>query len=323
MTRVSVIIPVFNTAETAIKLVVSMLKGTYKNLEFILVNDGSTDDSLPLLKEFVRQFNISKRTSKSPVSIKLLNEANLGPSAARNYGLEKATGDYIAFIDSDDSVSKSYIKKMLAGLIRYDKLSSKELKPSLTCCGYHYNRTDKKGKSFDLYTNPVDERFPDETLRAYILRLLNTDGRLYACHNKLYRADIIRKYDLHFDEKMNFAEDTKFVLEYLAAASREHFTRIAFINEPLYIYNYGTKHSIVKNTSLSWGNWEKSFKFLKKWCGKNPTEKEQKLLRKIYHRWILSHALAVARSKQSFGHKCNHVSPFLLIPAEIVVKFRH
>ena len=99
MTRVSVIIPVFNTAETAIKLVVSMLKGTYKNLEFILVNDGSTDDSLPLLKEFVRQFNISKRTSKSPVSIKLLNEANLGPSAARNYGLEKATGDYIAFID--------------------------------------------------------------------------------------------------------------------------------------------------------------------------------------------------------------------------------
>ena len=149
-----------------------------------------------------------------------------------------------------------------------------------------------------------------------------TDGRLYAVSNKLFRADIIKYFNIRFDESMSFAEDTKFTLEYLSAANRVHFSRIEFILEPLYHYNFGTPTSIVGDSSLSWGNWLKSYKDVEKFAGKKRSKRTEKYLNKIYIRWKISHALAVARSKQSFGHKVQHIGLFKLIIAEIIIKFR-
>ena len=312
--------PVHNTGEEAAKLILSILKGNYKALEIIVVDDGSTDDSAVILKEFTRQYNLKYNKEKSP-TLKFFEKENGGVSSARNLGIKKATGKFIAFLDSDDSVDKNFYKKMVEALKKYDSLKSRDLKVALTVSGVHYKRLNTKHEK-NIYCKEIRGRQPDETFKEFILRIMYTDGRLYAVTNKLFRADIIKHFNLEFDESMSFAEDTKFTLEYLSYANRVHYSRVEFILEPLYDYNFGTSTSIVGDSSLSWGNWQKSYNNIETFAGKKTTKNTKKYLRRIFLRWKISHALAVARSKQSFGHKLQHINILKLIPAEIIVKFR-
>ena len=318
--KVSVIMPVYNTGKEAAKLILSIVKGNYKNLEIIIVDDGSNDDSYEYLSEFVRQYKLKFRGKKVPI-LKLLEKENGGASTARNFGLKYATGKYIAFTDSDDAVDKDFYKKMVEAIRKYEDLKSRDLRVALAVSGVRYKRLNTKHEK-DIYCNEVKGRMPDESFKEYVLRMMYTDGRLYAVSNKLFRADIIKHFNLSFDETMSFAEDTKFTLEYLTAAERVHFTRIEYVLEPLYHYNFGTPTSVVGDSSLSWGNWLKSYKDVETFAGRKKSKKTKKYLKRIFYRWKVSHALAVARSNQSFGHKVQHVNFFKLIPAEIIVKFR-
>lgn len=318
--KVSVIMPVYNTGKEAVKLILSIAKGNYKNLEIVVVDDGSTDDSYVFLKEFVRQYKLKFHGKKVP-SIKLLQKENGGASTARNFGLNYVTGKYIAFTDSDDNVDKDFYKKMVEAIKKYENLKSRDLGVALAVSGVRYKRLNTKHEK-DIYCNEAKGRTPDETFKEYVLRMMYTDGRLYAVSNKLFRADIINHFNIRFDETMSFAEDTKFTLEYLAASERVHLTRIEYVLEPLYHYNFGTPTSIVGNSSLSWGNWQKSFGDVLKFAGRKQSKNTKKYLKRIFYRWKVSHALAVARSNQSFGHKAQHVNIFKLIPAEIIIKFR-
>lgn len=318
--KVSVIIPVYNTGKEAVKLVLSIMKGDYKSLELILVDDGSTDDSLSLIKEFARQYKLKFKGKKVP-EVKVLSKENGGVSSARNLGLEHATGKYVTFTDSDDTVDKSFYKKMVSAIKKYEEYKSRDLKVALAVSGVHYKRLNTKHEK-DIYCNEIKGREPDESFKEFVLRIMYTDGRLYAVSNKLFRNDIIKHFKIHFDESMSFAEDTKFTLEYLNAADRVHYSRIEFILEPLYHYNFGTPTSIVGDSSLSWGNWLKSYNDFEKFAGKKRSKRAEKYLHRIFLRWKVSHSLAVARSNQSFGHKAQHVNIAKLIPAEIIVKFR-
>ena len=316
--KISIISPVYNTGKEAIKLILKILKSDYKNLEIILVDDGSTDDSAILLKELTRQY---KLRSKSEATLKFYSKENGGASSARNFGIEKATGKYIAFTDSDDSIKKDFYKKLLSAIKKYEGLICSGIKVSMAVSGVHYKRVGKR-KETDLYLDEVKGRTEEEGFEDYILRLMYMDGRLYAVNNKLFRTDIIKHFNIRFDETMMFAEDTKFVLNYLKVANKVLYSRIEFVTEPLYEYNYGTNTSTVGNTSLSWGNWQRSFADVEEFAGRRPSKLRKKYMKKIYLRWKVSHALAVARSNQTFGHKCQHVSIAKLIPAEIIVKFR-
>lgn len=93
--KISVVIPLYNAENTIIECVSSVLDQTYnKNIEIIIVNDGSTDNSNKILKEFIRKNNIK--------NILIIEKENGGVSSARNVGLKKSTGDFIALLDSDD-----------------------------------------------------------------------------------------------------------------------------------------------------------------------------------------------------------------------------
>ena len=316
----SIIMPVYNTGKEAMKLVLSILKGGYIALEIILVDDGSTDDSVALLQEFVRQYKLKFKGKKVP-SLKLITKENGGVSTARNLGLKYATGKYVAFTDSDDTVDQEFYKKMVDA-INVKKIDDvKNEKAALAVSGVHYTRLNTKHEK-DIYCNNVKGREKDETFKEYVLRMMYTDGRLYAVSNKLFRMDIIKHFNLKFDESMSFAEDTKFTLEYLSAADRVGYRHIEYVLEPLYHYNFGTPTSIVGDSSLSWGNWLKSFRDIERFIGRKHSKRAEKYLRRIFLRWKISHSLAVARSNQSFGHKAQHVSAIKLIPAEIVVRFR-
>jgi len=100
--KFSIIIPVYNTEKYIIRCLESIKNQTYKNYEVICIDDGSKDNSFKLMKEFAKdnkQFNV-------------LSKKNSGPSDTRNIGIEKATGDYICFLDSDDYLDKNFLKKI-------------------------------------------------------------------------------------------------------------------------------------------------------------------------------------------------------------------
>lgn len=104
---ISIIVPIYNVEKYVKKCIESIINQTYKNIEIILINDGSKDTSLSICKDYK---NKDKR-------IKLINQENGGVSKARNKGLNIAKGEYIVFIDSDDYITKNYIEKLLNAAI--------------------------------------------------------------------------------------------------------------------------------------------------------------------------------------------------------------
>ncbi|MBQ8615735.1 MAG: glycosyltransferase, partial [Clostridia bacterium] len=106
MKKISIILPVYNVENYLDKCLTSLVNQTYQNLEIILVNDGSPDNSGEVCE------NWAKKDSR----IKVLHKANGGVSSARNFGLDNATGDFIGFIDPDDFVELDMYEKLLNAL---------------------------------------------------------------------------------------------------------------------------------------------------------------------------------------------------------------
>lgn len=294
---ISIIIPVYNTGGSAKKLIQKLLKDRQQNLEIIAVDDGSTDDTLKQLKAI-----------KHP-RLKIYHQTNKGAAAARNFGLTKAKGKYLIFIDSDDDISTNFVTEL------YQAIQNPEVDLAMT--GIKYNRIYQKTTS-DVYLSPQPKIDHHQTRKSYILGLLNFDGRLYSVINKIFRAEIIHQNQLQFEEGIDFAEDTRFVLNYLKYASGD----IISIPKPLYIYNYGTATSTVSSSSILWKNWQASYNFTKNWLGPNPTQSELKQLKKLKLRWKISHALAVARSNQPLVKKLKYLNPAFLALATLAKHFR-
>lgn len=311
---ISVIIPIYNTGEKAVRLLNRLVRDSYNNLELICIDDGSTDDSILLLKEFCRQYKLSeKKTGTRQKKIILISQENAGPATARNVALKKVSGEYVAFIDSDDTVSPKYLTEM-------SKLLSSE-KVLLSVSGFLYKRIHQKTEK-EMFTNVLPERGETEDFKSYVLKNLASDGRLYAAVNKMFRLEIIKKYKIQFPTGWNFAEDTNFVLRYLESGFSERLTEIKFLSKPYYIYHYGTETSTVAGSSLPWQNWQKSFNYLKDWVGKNPTKEQKYWLMRVLVRWRISHALAVARSNQKITEKWKYLNPVFLPLASLVAKIR-
>lgn len=320
---ISVIIPVFNTSVAVRRLLALLLNQTYENLEIICVDDGSTDDS----------FKQMKALAKTDDRLKVFSQKNAGASSARNLGLKHATGEYIAFIDSDDLITHDYFDLMYNGI--------KRGKRAFSVCGFHYFRLNSHSQN-DVFINPFPAQKPGEPARAYLLRFMAEDGRLYSSVNKLFRAEIIKKYQISFDESKNFAEDTKFVFDYLDAWLREGKTekvQIGPVLKPLYIYNFGTETSTVKKSSLIWQNWLDSyadfedFAYARNAAESTSTEKTspsaplskplaKKRLRLLKRRFEISHALAVARAPIPKSKKLKYLKSWQLFLANIAVRFR-
>ena len=312
---ISVIIPIYNTGDSAVKLLNKLTKQSYENLEIICVDDGSKDGSFDLVAEFIRQSELKNKN----LNMTILRQKNQGAAGARNLGLKKASGEYVTFIDSDDEVEKTHIEDLLKSL-------EKDPRDALSVCGYVYRRlrmqTEKK-----FFTNEIWTGVEDVNFRAYILSLLASDGRMYAAINKMFRLLVIKKAKVEFPVGWDFAEDTMFVLRYLKAAEEAGFNRIGMVLKANYIYNYGTETSTVANSSMKFSNWQKSFQNITKWAeDKNDSEEikklKQKWLKKLYLRFKISHALAVARSAMPLTKKWKYLNPVVLPLASLAAKIR-
>ena len=181
--RVSIIIPVYNVKKYLPECLDSVLNQSYKNLEIILVDDGSTDGSEKIVDEY----------KKKDQRIVVVHQKNQGQSGARNTGVKKATGDFVSFIDGDDQIKPSFIKELIKSI---------EQNGSLAVCGMEYKRL-KENSVKNVYINKLRPKKRKESLKAYMLYLLTVDGRMYSSVNKLYRLSTIKNNNLKFQEKLN------------------------------------------------------------------------------------------------------------------------
>lgn len=210
---VSIIIPVYNAEKTIRRAVESLLFGANRDVQIILAEDYSRDNSWQICRELSEQY---------PQVVSIQNETNRGVSYTRNWALNIAQGDYVLFVDSDDWVSKDYIEHLLSA---EQKVSS----DSMVICGYHFIDKPNNRRNaviFDLEKS-VSE-VPVECAFSIMEKVL-----LQQLWNKIFRRDIIEKHHIRFDETQSMGEDFQFVLDYLEAAQ---IKKCVVLNEPLYYY---------------------------------------------------------------------------------------
>ena len=190
---ISVIVPVYNVEEYLPRCLESILGQTYRDLQVILVDDGSTDGSSRLCAEFAE---------RDP-RIECIRISNSGVSAARNRGLEAAKGRWIGFVDADDYIEAGFYETLVTHLTHSDK--------QIVCCGVRAedtegNRIERfKGRRFPAVEQDFDR---DDAL----LRYLNPDTRIlyWAVWNKLYSAELLK--GIAFENEKVIAEDFDFTL---------------------------------------------------------------------------------------------------------------
>lgn len=201
--KVSIIVPIYNVEEYLEKCINSILKQTYKNIEVLLVDDCATDNSGKIAKEFEK---IDERCKY------IKREKNGGLSAARNTGISNATGEYLAFIDSDDWVSEYFIEHMLS--------IAQKNNCEIVVCDYIMVTDGKEKVANSLY--PLNSNSTMQQKVAYI--------RNHAC-TKLFKRDFWMKQHLLFPENIKRGEDMAITIPLLTQANN-----IGILNEPLYYY---------------------------------------------------------------------------------------
>lgn len=199
--KISVIVSVYNTEKYIEKCLDSLLNQTYSNIEIVVINDCSTDGSLKILKKYAKKYDNM---------ILIENKENKGLSYSRNVGLEKATGKYIGYIDSDDYVDSTYYEQMMKAI--------------------------KKEKSeiaiADMKIVYEDGSFPDYVSKGCngevnTLNIIKNGLAASAC-NKLFKREIIEKYKFS-EGKLN--EDLAVILPSIVAAKK-----ISYVENNNYYY---------------------------------------------------------------------------------------
>lgn len=216
--KVSVIIPIYNEESYLKKCIDSVLKQTYHNIEVLLVNDGSTDNS----------FEICKKYAESDKRVIVLNQENMGVSAARNQGIRKSRGKYIVFVDSDDWIEAETIRNLIDIQSNYNY--------DLVIYG-HY-KDDLIAKKRDEYKQPKNI-IKDKKDISYLLSDLILTERLNALWNKMYKSSIIKNYNISFSEKLNIAEDLLFNFQYFM-----NVNSLFILGEPYYHYMVREEESL-------------------------------------------------------------------------------
>lgn len=224
---VSIIVPIYNIHKYISSCIDSIINQTYKNIEIILVDDGSTDASGALCDKYAQEY----------VFIKVIHKENAGLGFARNTGIENAKGDYIAFVDGDDYISRDYVEQFLK------KMKSKNLD---VCYGGHYQQV---GDSFIPIINPLEGKYfkNDKILKQFFPYLCGKldyktqdEVQMSVCM-ALYSLKLIKNNNIRFhSERDLISEDLIFNLDFLEKA-----TKIGVSSNCGYYYRY-TEGSLTK-----------------------------------------------------------------------------
>lgn len=226
MTQISIIMPVYNKMNYLNRSINSILNQTFKDFELIIVDDGSSDDSLKICNEFFRKDN----------RIQIISINNSGVSNARNIGLQHAKGRYIQFIDGDDYIDLDMFKELKKII---DKYTPDIILTGLTKVDKEYNSISEIIPSLKGLKNKQDlmDNFVEEQFRTGI----------YGCvSNKLIKRSVIEKIGLKFNKDIKLAEDLDFYLTLY-----DYINDIYFLDKSFYYYLQNAENS---STSIKFKN---------------------------------------------------------------------
>lgn len=218
---VSVIIPVYNASATLGSCLDSLSRQTFQHLELLFIDDSSTDGSLDILVAYAEQYS----TGDFVVKV-LRHERNRGVAAARNTGLEYATGEYVYYVDADDFIEPDTLECLLK------EAQEKEL----DIVGHEWFLTFK---SDERYMKQPLFVTPDEALRQMMCGVMRWNLWLFLVRRSLYVENNIR-----FIEGMNMGEDMMVMMKLFVCAKR-----VASINRAFYHYGQSNSGSLTKTYS--------------------------------------------------------------------------
>ncbi len=194
MNKISIIVPVYNAEKYLRKCCYSILEQKYKDIELILINDGSTDDSEKICKQVCLE--------DSRVMFKTIN--NQGVSVARNVGIDCATGKYIMFVDSDDWLEPKSLES-ISEIIE----SEQDV--------YVLNHWQEyQNNSREIFMNPCETTIP--SLLEHLGELREIDSLLCTVWNKVYKCSLIKEKGIRFLENIPFGEDFLFNMDFFMVA---------------------------------------------------------------------------------------------------------
>lgn len=218
----TIIVTLYNKEDYIIRLLETLLEIGRKDVEVIIVNDGSTDDSIHLVNTFL---NTNENSN-----IILINQENMGVSEARNRGIEKAQGDYIFFIDGDDET-----------LLKKDSMVfSSEIYEDLVLFDFYIGKKHEASLRENIYT----EYKKGEVSFVEVIEELLFSEKLNSVCNKRYKKEIILNNDIKFDRNTQMGEDLLFNVKYIMKVNSFNY-----IPEPYYLYNDKVEYSLT-----SWNN---------------------------------------------------------------------
>lgn len=258
--KISIIVPVYNVEKYLQRCLDSLINQTYKNIEIIAINDGSTDNSLKILRKYE---TIDSR-------IKIINKDNEGLSQSRNIGINLATGEYITFVDSDDWIELNFLETMLnlmelnntdVSLCSYSReYIEKTMNKNL---GFKhievFNKNDVRNKLYRRMIGPIGDELKNPE---------NLDS-LITAWGKVYKTSIIKDNNINFiDTAIIGTEDLLFNVYVF-----NYVNKAVVINKPLYHYwkgnlsslTYGYKENLIDK-------WIKKHSFIKQFLIENKYE---------------------------------------------------
>lgn len=204
--KVSIIVPVYNVEKYLNKCLNSIICQTYKNIEIIVVNDGSTDDSYSIMEDWKRKDN----------RVKIYSKENGGLSDARNFGVKKSSGNYLMFIDSDDYIDNKMVEIMYKDI----KLNNSDF----CFCNIYYQYDDHKKIAVDIKNQ--SRTFSGKGKFSFLFDL-HKKISVMAC-NKMYRKSLFDGITY----PLNKLNEDEYVIYDLINKSNV----ISYISKPLYYY---------------------------------------------------------------------------------------
>lgn len=225
MPILSIIVPIYNVEEYLFKCIDSILAQSFTDFELILVDDGSQDSSGVICEEY----------KKIDTRVKVLHKKNEGVSSARNAGINTAKGDYIAFVDPDDTVERNMYEILLKSAKKHDvdlvvcAIKTINLNLNITSISSVWEDVDC----------PIDQKSIVENLIPSII--LDKTYSLVSVFNKLYKKSLFENFKIRFDEGKHFSEDARFNFTLLTL-----ITSLVYINQPLYNYYLHQRDSLAQ-----------------------------------------------------------------------------
>lgn len=220
---ISIIVPVYNAENYIERCVKSILNQTYKNIEVLLIDDGSVDNS----------YMICEKLAKENEKVIFVHQKNYGVSATRNKGIEMANGKYIGFVDVDDFIEDKMYENM------YNILKAEQA--DISMCYFNVVYAEEYSKKI---SNKVQiKKLNKEELYACLLNE-KIQGFVW---NKLYRKEIIEKFSVKFSQDIKIAEDTLFNVEYISKIR----TGVVLENQ-LYNYFQNVNGAYLRNYNENW-----------------------------------------------------------------------